>query len=86
MQRKQLLVITGFIIGLVASFALGNQTANARDTQKPLIWGTSGASHYVVIDTETGCHYMANPQKGGITPRLKSDGSIYCESASKEPS
>ncbi len=69
------------LAAVVGSLSWGTfSKAEARD--KPMVKISlrgSGSTVWIIRDDETGCHYMTNVKQGGITPRLKPDGTIYCD-------
>lgn len=77
-----LMLVTGFILG-----ACSTTVARAEQNYPIKIWAQNSNGKYetlCVVDEETGVNYIVISgelyQKGiglGVTPRLKSDGSLY---------
>lgn len=40
-------------------------------------------AHEVLVDQDTGCQYLMT-RNGGVTPRLRADGSLFCRGGDKE--
>lgn len=45
--------------------------------------GKKVRDYEVLVDQDTGCQYLMT-HKGGVTPRLNADGSLFCRSKAKE--
>lgn len=60
----------------VAAAVFSVMSSLGKDSTDP-VDGRSGMVLYV--DAATGCNYLSSGRQYGITPRLRADGSIWCD-------
>lgn len=69
------------ILALGGAFTVLMACAPNTEHREPAAFSQTGpdAGIYVVVDTATGCEYLRDSWKGGLTPRFAADGQIICK-------
>lgn len=71
------LVVIGLgVVCLVVLIFVGAMLPNPKDNTDP-VDGRSGMVLYV--DAATGCNYLSTPNRRSLTPRLRADGTLWCD-------
>lgn len=76
-MKKKLMI---FLTATILTFSLVGCSVpeTTESSESHLISKINGSYVYEFIDSDTGVHYLYL-YKGGITPRLNSDGSVMCD-------